>query len=407
MSTSSTYPTGLPNAVPASAHLLTPAARKRFTMPVSFTGSGSEYFRIWIVNLLLTIVTLGLYLPWAKVRRLRYFYGNTHIGEHALDFHGNPRRMLRGLLLLGALALLYTVAGKVSPTAGLVALVIVALVWPALFRAGQRFRLANTSWRGLRFRFAGSLGGAYRAMLPLFLPGGLFVALTPYLVDESGKPVPGMGSKLGLLPLVAALLLPLCWWLLKKYQHDGYAFANNQSSLRTTAGAFYLVFLKALGVTLLVGVCGGIVGAIAGGGAVWGLFGRHTRNAGATAGTLMAIAFFILFVYLAMIAVVRPYMTARLQDVVWNKTRSADIGFVSALRFRPLLWLTVKNWFLIVITIGLYVPFASIAMARLRLQAITVHSRIDPAEFSSRSTERVDDAAGDAAGDLFGVDIGL
>ena len=35
-------------------------------LPISFTGSGSEYFRIWIVNLLLTFVTLGLYYPWAK-----------------------------------------------------------------------------------------------------------------------------------------------------------------------------------------------------------------------------------------------------------------------------------------------------------------------------------------------------
>ena len=42
-----------------------------------FTGSGSEYFKIWIVNVLLTIVTLGIYSAWAKVRRLRYFYNNT------------------------------------------------------------------------------------------------------------------------------------------------------------------------------------------------------------------------------------------------------------------------------------------------------------------------------------------
>jgi len=40
--------------------------------PIGFTASGSEYFRIWIVNLLL-VVTLGLCLPWAKVRKLQYF----------------------------------------------------------------------------------------------------------------------------------------------------------------------------------------------------------------------------------------------------------------------------------------------------------------------------------------------
>ncbi len=37
-------------------------------MAIRFTASGSEYFRIWIVNLLLTVLTLSLYYPWAKVR---------------------------------------------------------------------------------------------------------------------------------------------------------------------------------------------------------------------------------------------------------------------------------------------------------------------------------------------------
>lgn len=36
--------------------------------PFSFTGSAGEYFRIWIVNIALSIVTLGIYSAWAKVR---------------------------------------------------------------------------------------------------------------------------------------------------------------------------------------------------------------------------------------------------------------------------------------------------------------------------------------------------
>ena len=31
--------------------------------PLEFTGSGGEYFRVWIVNVLLGIVTLGFYTP--------------------------------------------------------------------------------------------------------------------------------------------------------------------------------------------------------------------------------------------------------------------------------------------------------------------------------------------------------
>ncbi len=53
-------------------------------LPIEFTGSGSEYFRIWIVNLLLMFVAFGLYDPWAKVQRLRYFYAHTLVGKAAL-----------------------------------------------------------------------------------------------------------------------------------------------------------------------------------------------------------------------------------------------------------------------------------------------------------------------------------
>ena len=67
----------------------------------------------------------------------------------------------------------------------------------------------------------------------------------------------------------------------------------------------------------------------------------------------------------------------------------------------------MKNWLLIAITLGFYWPFARIAMARLRLQAVTVRTRLAPDDLVSTLRERADDAAGDAAGDLFGIDIGL
>ena len=48
-------------------------------LPLAFTASGSEYFRIWVINVLLVVVTLGFYLPFAKARRLRYFYANVSL----------------------------------------------------------------------------------------------------------------------------------------------------------------------------------------------------------------------------------------------------------------------------------------------------------------------------------------
>jgi len=60
------------------------SAERRY--PVEFTASAGEYFRIWIVNLALTIVTLGIYSAWAKVRKRRYFYGHTRIAGEAFEY---------------------------------------------------------------------------------------------------------------------------------------------------------------------------------------------------------------------------------------------------------------------------------------------------------------------------------
>src|SRR6201992_900386 len=64
-----------------------------------FTGTGGEYFGIWIVNLLLTVITFGIYSAWAKVRRLQYFYRHTELAGSSFDFHGSPRRILIGRVI--------------------------------------------------------------------------------------------------------------------------------------------------------------------------------------------------------------------------------------------------------------------------------------------------------------------
>src|SRR6266404_7232639 len=71
--------------------------------PVEFTAHAGEYFRIWIVNLALTIVTLGIYSAWAKVRKRRYFYGHTRIDGESFEYRANPVAILKGRLIAVAL----------------------------------------------------------------------------------------------------------------------------------------------------------------------------------------------------------------------------------------------------------------------------------------------------------------
>ena len=84
--------------------------------PIVFQGKASEYFGIWIVNLLLSLVTLGVYSAWAKVRRKKYFYNNTLIDNVAFDYHANPIAILKGRIIAFILFALY-VYGKGNHTA--------------------------------------------------------------------------------------------------------------------------------------------------------------------------------------------------------------------------------------------------------------------------------------------------
>src|SRR6187549_4298956 len=103
------------DAVGLAASSSAPVAR--LNVPFEFRATGGEYFRIWIVNLLLTIVTLGIYSAWAKVRRLRYFYGSTLLDGASFEYHGRPIAILKGRIIAFAAYLLFIVASQLSPLA--------------------------------------------------------------------------------------------------------------------------------------------------------------------------------------------------------------------------------------------------------------------------------------------------
>ncbi|MFL6677908.1 MAG: YjgN family protein [Burkholderiaceae bacterium] len=384
-----------------------PTAVRERALEIRFTGSGSEYFRIWVVNLLLSIVTLSLYRPWAKVRRLRYFYANTLVDGHALDFHGDPRKMLRGYLLAGLMLLSYSAAGRFSPVAALVALLILAVLWPALLRASMQFRLANTSWRGLRFQFSGTLDGAYRAMLPLFIPA-IALGILGLGVTDPAHPPSWYLPYFGLTMLATLALMPLAWWNFKRFQHDNFNLGQWRTKLATGPGSVYGLSLRLFGVwigsTVAVMVILVILGVVVG--AVVGVGGRSAwmHDRGLMGVLIMAAT--LLFYFLALIVPV-PYAISRSQNLIWGHTRSDEAWFLSTLSFEAMLKLTIRNWLLMVVTLGLYYPFAAVASYRLRVESITPQLAGDLDQVVAQSTARASDASGDAAGDLFGIDIGL
>ncbi|OYT90213.1 MAG: hypothetical protein CFE43_19565 [Burkholderiales bacterium PBB3] len=376
---------------------------------IAFTGSGSEYFRIWIVNLLLILVTFGLYFPWAKVRRLRYFYGNTVVDGEPLGFHGNAFKMFKGFLIVAAFFALYSVAGKVSPAAGFVAFLAIAALWPALLKSSMQFRMANTSWRGLRFGFSGSLRDAYAACLPLFVPGVLILGvmlMAPELQEAAPAKAPsGMWlSVFGAVMLFALVITPWLMWNLKRYQHNHYHLGQETTQFSAPARSYYWLCLKVIGVAFLIYLLliAVVVGGVLGAGAL-SMAGKLPKGPMGQVLIGVASVFFSLLAF----AAIKPYAVARFQNLVWNGTRSAHMQFISSLRARHVIALSFKNWILMLLTLGLYWPFASIAMARLRLQAVQVVSTLSPSALVAATANAEGQATGDAAGDFFGFDIGL
>ena len=128
---------------------------------LEFNGKGSEFFSVIIVNWLLTILTLGIYYPWAKARKLQFLYGETSLNGDSFSFHGTGKEMFRGfvkaIFIIGFLySLFFLFLYLKSPFLGIgiLYLGILALL-PFAIHGSYRYRMSRTSWRGIRFGYRG------------------------------------------------------------------------------------------------------------------------------------------------------------------------------------------------------------------------------------------------------------
>ncbi len=340
--------------------------------PFRFTGRGGEYFRIWIVNLTLTILTLGIYSAWAKVRRLQYFHRHTALAGGSFEYHGNPVAILKGRLIGIGLLVLYNVSGSFHMGLGLLALAVLLAALPWLIQRSLCFRLANSSYRGLRLRFAGTLGGAYQAFL-LYPAVGYFTL---------------------------GLLMPFAHREIKRYQHNNSRYGNAAFHFNADVGRFYGIYLKMFGLLALLLIAAGLLVV------ALGLTAALTTDAGG--GNKARIAGLIFLVgmafYLLLFLIIGPWFSARMQNLTWNHTALDAHAFRSQVRARDLFVIYLTNFIGIVLTLGLYKPFADIRLARYRLEHMALLTRGSLDDFLAVQTPAVN-ATGEETADLFDVDI--
>jgi uncharacterized membrane protein YjgN (DUF898 family) len=347
------------------------------TETLSFTGDGWEYFKIWIVNVALTIVTLGIYSAWAKVRRLQYFYRNTHLAGASFDYHGDPIAIFKGRLIAGFLFFTYTVAGFVSPFLAIAVLIGIMCLMPWMLARSLRFRLRNSSYRGLTFRFTGSTKSAYWVFF--------------------GLPV--------LTVMTLGLLGPFWHQRMKRYQFNHAHFGRARFGSEPSVGDFYVTHIAALMIGggflfVLIAIMASIIGIV---NAAAGFGGDEVNEEAIAIGTLIGIS--VAFpIYLVGILTLQAFVTARVRNTVWNATRLGSRVFASTLRTRSLVWLTLTNLVATIGTFGLFWPFAQVRLAKYYASTLTMTGPETFTEFEA-ADDTDENAVGEEITDTFDFDI--
>lgn len=252
-----------------------------------FHGDGGALFAIHIVNVLLTLVTLGFYYFWAKTRVRHYLFSQTEIEGDRFAYHGDGQELLLGTLkaglvfglpivMLNLVRDVMEVPDVVKVGAGVISGSLVFLFFPIALVGARRYRLSRTSWRGIRFSFRGQVWD----LIKIFINGSFYAAITlgfympfflvnrqAYLVTHSyfGSQrfqFTGRGKDL-LSPFVVALLLTLptlglCWvWYLAEKRRYFWAHTHLRGarfSYSVTGGA--LLGLWVVNLLLLLGTLG-------------------------------------------------------------------------------------------------------------------------------------------------------
>ncbi len=375
---------------PSSASVAAPT-----DYPVRFLGTGSEYFRIWIVNLLLTIVTLGIYSAWAKVRRLKYMYRNTQIADSSFDYHGSAIAILKGRLVALVLLIAYNYSFQLSLIAGVVTLAFLAAIFPWLIRQSLRFRARYSSYRGIHFQFVGGLAEIYLIAAPLIFFVVPFALLGFYAEDKAGPPI-WFAALFGVATFIYLALLPYLHYRFKRYQHGNAFLGSAAARFTATAGNFYAVYGILFAVSLGIGVVFGILSA-----AGAGIF---SSGNGASFG--IGLLVLLIATYAAYFLLFAAFVVL-IQNRVWNHTTVGEVSFRSNARVLPMARIYLVNIVLLIVTLGLFTPFAVIRSLKYRLESVTAVTVTGMDQFLGNASVDQVAATGEGAADLFDFDIGL
>lgn len=333
---------------------------------IEFTGNAKEYFGIWVVNLILSIITIGIYSAWAKVRRETYFKNNTKLLETGFAYHATGGQIFKGRLIAVLALFAINIVSVFLPVLGLLILPVFLVLLPWIINNSIRFSLRMTSFRNVRFNWRGT----YWETL-------WFLVIAP---------VVGLVSLGTLTPLIS------------KSYYAYFARSNLYGTTPFTSNSkvseFYYAFLIAAILPAMLFSCLFIPLFVFADGS------EGLQNISVIQLAIIPMIYFFIF----SIAFIYPVLCRNIM------VRSLNLGDVLSFdsQINPLkfIWITLSNLVLILITLGLMLPWAKVRMYRYLSNSTLVQVNGDVENFvdDQKSSQS---ALGEAVSDLEGIEVAI
>ncbi len=326
-----------------------------------FTGTAMEYFGIWISNLLLSIVTLGIYSAWAKVRRITYFHNNTEIAGHSLDYHATGGQILKGRMMVFLVVAGMNVILALYPPAGFIVFPVFLFLIPWVLNRSMRFAARMTSYRNVRFDWHGTYWKSF-----------------VFLV---------VGPTLGLVSF--GLLTPLLSKHYYQYFATHHAYGTSRFSAQPTVSSYYLAFL--VGGVIPAAVMSGTLLAV-----VTGVGDFQSWSWVYPAIMIGAFVFSMSFIYRILC-----------RNLMMRSLVLSDVArFGSTLNPVRYTWIALSNLVATIITLGWLLPWAQVRMYRYLTHSSTIRVTGDINRFldSERSSRA---AFGEEFAEFEGIDVSI
>ncbi|PQJ20654.1 DUF898 family protein [Tenacibaculum sp. SG-28] len=138
---------------------------KEKTATFNYQGNAGAYTLLYFKVIIFSIISFGLYYPWAKVAILKYHYKATSFGDTNFTFHGTGKEVFRGFLkiyfptLVLYAFLIYASVNKNSWELSIALALLYAFfifILPFAIHGAVRYRSSKSSWKGIRFSYLGN-----------------------------------------------------------------------------------------------------------------------------------------------------------------------------------------------------------------------------------------------------------